>query len=184
MSVKDPFEIISSEDLLARISKFNRNIERKKEEDPTYNWRNSYMLLGTDVVSLFPSLSPEKTGRAVRLKAEKSEIEWEEIEYEWLALYIHLNKEICSNHEEIEHLLPKRRRGRKGREAGMGSEECSKRYLLDSEESNWEWPQIQVTPAIIKKLMGAALEVAVRFFFCNFTYMSGEKLSSKYLGGQ
>ena len=119
--------------------------------------------MGTDVVSLFPSLSPERTGRAVRLQAEKSLIEWEEIEYEWLALYIHLNKELCSNHDEIKHLLPKRRGGRRGREAGMGSAECRERYLLDSEDSNWEWPSVEIGPREIKKLMGSALEVAVIF---------------------
>ena len=69
MSVKDPFEIISSEDLLARISIFNREIQKKREEKTDYDWREDYILIGTDVVSLFPSLSPEKTGLSVRLQA-------------------------------------------------------------------------------------------------------------------
>ena len=85
-----------------------------------------------------------------------------------------------SNHEEIKHLLPKRRRGR---EAGMDSEECIERYLLNNENSNWEWPQIEINKRIIKKLMGAALEVAVRFFFCNFTYTFGGKLFKQMCGG-
>ena len=119
--------VISSKDLLARINLFNKEIKTKRKEDPNFDWREDYILLGTDVVSLFPSLSPERTGRAVRLQVEKSLLEWEEIEYEWLALYIHLNKELCSNHDEIKHLLPKRRGGRRGREAGMGSVEWTLR---------------------------------------------------------
>ena len=98
-------------------------------------------------------------------------------------MYIHLNKELCSNHDEIQNLLPKRRIGRRGREAGMGSEECSKRYLIDDENSNWEWPQIEINKDIMKKLMGAALEIAVRFFFQHFTYTFGGELFKQMFGG-
>ena len=57
------------------------------EENPDYDWRSDYMLLGTDVVSLFPSLSAEKTGWAVRKQAEKSDIQWEDIGFDWLIGY-------------------------------------------------------------------------------------------------
>ena len=65
-SVKEPFEVISSEDLLARIQCFNREIAEDLEKDPSYDWRDHFILLGTDVKALFPSLSAERTGRAVR----------------------------------------------------------------------------------------------------------------------
>ena len=71
-SVREPFEIISSEDLLARIEGFNREIAAKLEIEPSYDWRNKYLLLGTDVKALFPSLSAKRTGRAVREQAEKN----------------------------------------------------------------------------------------------------------------
>ena len=138
LSIKDPFEIISAEDLLARIEMFNKEIKEKIEIDENYDWRDQFILLGTDVKALFPSMSAERTGRAVRDQVEKSLIIWEDIDEMWLTLYIHLNREICTNIDEIEHLLPKRRRGRRGPEAGMGSEECRKRELYDSEDSNWE----------------------------------------------
>ena len=83
-SMREPFEIISSEDLLARIEGFNREIAAKLEIEPSYDWRNKYLLLGTDVKALFPSLSAKRTGRAVREQAEKSLIEWEEIDQKWL----------------------------------------------------------------------------------------------------
>ena len=128
MAVQDPFEVISSEDLLARVHEVNEKIEEmrgKREED--YDWRDEYILVGTDVISLFPSLSSERTGKAVREQVRKSKMKWEDVDYMWLSLYIHLNRQLCSNLEEIKHLLPKRRKGRRGREAGMGSEECDKR---------------------------------------------------------
>ena len=55
MAVDNPFEVISSEDLLARITEFNERIKREIEKDGEYDWREKYVLLGTDVVSLFPS---------------------------------------------------------------------------------------------------------------------------------
>ena len=65
----------------------------------------------------------------------------------------------------------------------MGSVECSERYLLDSEESNWEWPSVEIGPKEIKKLMGSALEVAVIFFFRNFTYTFGGEIFLQMFGG-
>ena len=111
MAVDNPFEVISSEDLLARISEFNRDIEKEIKKDENYDWREEYVLLGTDVVNLFPSLSAERTGEAVRRQVEKSKIVWEEIDEKWLSLYVRLNRDLCHNYEEIETLLPVRRRG-------------------------------------------------------------------------
>ena len=151
LGVTEPFEVISSEEMLAVITKFNSEVQEKIEKDATYDWREHFLLLGTDVVSLFPSLSAEKTGYAVRKQVEKSEIIWTEIDYEWLALYVHLNANLCSNLDEIEKYLPRRRRGRRGREAGLGSEECRKRYLVDDEHSNWEWPSLEPDNTGMKK---------------------------------
>ena len=65
----------------------------------------------------------------------------------------------------------------------MSSEECSQRYLIDCDQSNWEWPLVQISRADIKKLMGAALEISVRFFFANFTYTFGGEIYKQMFGG-
>ena len=114
---------------------------------------------------------------------EKSTIIWEETDVMWLALYVHLNETLCSNLNEIKHLLPKRRRGRRGPEAGMGSEECRERELRDSDDSNWEWPRKYFTEREKRQLIGAALEIATVFFFRNFTYSFGGRLFVKGSGG-
>ena len=135
------------------------------------------------VVNLFPSLSAERTGKAVREQVKKSRIKWEDIDPMWLSLYVHLNRELCSDIEEIEHLLPKRRERRRGREAGMGSEECDQRHLENSEKSNWRWPERTYGEREIRELMGGALEVAIRFFFQHFTYTFGGLLYIQNFGG-
>ena len=91
---------------------------------------------------------------------------------------------MCSDLNNIEMFLPQRRRGRRGREAGMGSKECDQRYIEEgNEKSNWQWPQRRITKEDRKKLMGAALEISVKFFFKNFTYTFGGKVYIQLHGG-
>ena len=140
--------------------------------------------MGTDVVSLFPSLSAERTGAAIRKQVEKSSMLWEEIDEQWLSLYVRLNRERCHEYSEIEHLCPVRRRGRRGREAGMGPLECDKRYLdIEDSESNWDWPNLPLNREQIKILLGRAMEIAVKFFFSHFTYTFGGEIFIQMFGG-
>ena len=112
----------------------------------------------------------------MRKQAEKASIDWEEIDVTWLTLYIHLNRELCSDLREIERFLPKRRKGRKGKEAGMGSKECDQRYNnTEDEGSNWEWPSTIIRKENVKMLMGAALEIAVKFSLIISHILSEEK---------
>ena len=62
-SVRVPFEIISAEGLLARIDEFNRDIAKEIKLNPTYDWREGYLLLGTDGKAIFPSMIVERSGR-------------------------------------------------------------------------------------------------------------------------
>ena len=159
LSVKEPFEIISAEDLLARVDEFNREIAKERRQNPDYDWREEFILLGTDVKALFPSMSAERSGRAVRQQVEKSKIVWEEVDDMWLSLYVHLNEKMCSNIDQIKYMLPKRRRGRRGPEAGMGSDECKEREIYDDDDSNWEWPiKRSFTGEEKSLLMGAAMQ--------------------------
>ena len=183
-SISNPFEVISSEDMLAHLNKFNKEVEEKRKQNPEYYWREDFVLLGTDVTALFPSLSAEKTGRAVRLQVEKSDMIWEELDEIWLSLYIRLNRDLCSNLGEIEHLLPVRQKGRRGKEAGINSEECKQRKIkVNSKESNWEFPKVIIGRKEKKKLIAAALEIGVKWFFRNFTYTFGGKLYLQLDGG-
>ena len=73
LSVKNPYEVISGEDLLSRVESFNKwvtgKIESESELDNDWDWRLEYMLIGSDVVSLFPSLTAENTAKAVRARS-------------------------------------------------------------------------------------------------------------------
>ena len=87
-SIESPYEVISSEDLLSRIETFNRKlkkeIETRKKVDKDWDWRNKYMLLGSDVESLFPSLTAKRSARIVREQVERSKMIWENVDPKWL----------------------------------------------------------------------------------------------------
>ena len=51
-TIAEPYEVISSEGLLSRCEKFNEWASVQE-----FDWRERYMLLGSDVCALFPSLS-------------------------------------------------------------------------------------------------------------------------------
>ena len=137
--------MINSEYMLSRMEVFNKRLKEIKNERKNWDWRKEMSLIGTDVVALFPSLSAERTVKSVRRQAEKSEIIWENVDYKWLSLYIHLNRDKCTDIEMLRHLLPVRRKGKRGREPGLGCDEIKqKRYLEneyeDGEKSSWIWP--------------------------------------------
>ena len=73
ISVKDPFEDIISEDLVANNGKFNEEMKEEKEKIPSYDWQEDYVLVRTDVTALFTGLRAEKTEEAVKKQAEKTE---------------------------------------------------------------------------------------------------------------
>ena len=66
------------------------------------------MLIGSDVVSLSPSLSAENTARAVKNQILKSPITWNNIDENWIRMYIHQNRSLVEDLSKIEHLLPKK----------------------------------------------------------------------------
>ena len=163
-SVSNPYEVISSEDLLARIELFNDKVAiKRKLHGPEWDWRQHWTMIGSDVVSLFPSLTAENTA---------SDISFENIDTRWLTMYIHQNRDMASDITSIKHLLPVRRKGKRGPEPGMSSTECMKRHLEDVYEngdiSSWIWPQ-NPTRLETKELM-SIMEIAVKFFFGNFVY--------------
>ena len=114
--------------------------KKKDEEDPgtDWDWREDWMLVGSDVVSLFPSLTAETTAKIVRKQVRKSPITWMNVDVDWLRLYIHLNRSLASDISSVEELHPRKRKGRRGVESGMHSQECLQRHIhTDTVDSCW-----------------------------------------------
>ena len=185
ISIENPYEVISSTDMLSRIEKFNRWVEKEREvRGKDWDWRSDYVLIGSDVQALFPSLSASKTSKIIRKQVEKTKMEWSNLDEDWIRLYIHLNRHLCTEIEHIEHLLPNRRKGRRGREAGMGSIEGKERKIRGNKvDSNWTWPEVRLDKTDIRNLVAVALEIAINYFFTNFVYSFGGESYVQGFGG-
>ena len=110
--------MISSEDMLSRIEIFNNRVKFERDKrGKNWDWRQHWTFIGSDVVSLFPSLTARNTARAIRRQTMKSDINFENIDTRWLRLYIHLNRSLSEDISSVSHLLPVKRKGKKGTRA-------------------------------------------------------------------
>ena len=92
-AVVDPFEVVSSEDLLSRVAGCNDRLKiMKTQHGVDWDWTDEYILIGSDVKSLFPSLSAELSGKAIREQFAKSKICWTNIDWKLVTLYIKLQE--------------------------------------------------------------------------------------------
>ena len=108
-----------------------------------------------------------------------------QIDDKWIQFYIHFNRKLSSDVSSVSHLLPYRRKGRRGPETGMGSREVkSNRYVLESDASNWEWPTNKISQKDLHNLIDIMLEIAVKFFFEHFILILGGFNFLQASGGQ
>ena len=87
--MKNPMEAISTEDMLAIVEDYNAKVLSGfwgEDFDP-----EELVLLGADVVSLFPSMDTTEVAREIRKELEETELRITEVDWKSLALYIALN---------------------------------------------------------------------------------------------
>ena len=100
------------------------------------DFQNPMVLLGMDVVSLYPNLDMEKVGDRVKEAVKKSKIKWEGINYMEAVRYIALNwsEEKCRG-SNLRKFLPWRRKNsgtRPGiRGAGPRGPDCGDTYMCN-----------------------------------------------------
>ena len=81
-------------------------------------------------------------------------MEWENVDDSCLRLYIRLNRDKVSGVEKLDPVLPKRRPGRREKEAGMNSLECKEKECRGNDtDGNWLWPSVMIDRKIKRKLI-------------------------------
>ena len=145
--------------------------------DQEYDWTQDYMILGTDVRSLFPSLSAQKTGEAVRQQFKKSKVKWENVDWRLITMYVKLQENYWKNNElnGVKLFLPTRK-SNIGRPPSIGTDKVEERF-------KWPYTIDHLTDGIKAELMGLVMEVAVAFFFTNFAYTFGGEAYRQNGGG-
>jgi len=85
---------------------------RRMQQEKGENWKleEEMILLGTDVKSLFPSLSAKMTGRCVRKQFAKTSVDWQNVDWRLVTLYVKLHEMYWKGDElsAVRKYLPER----------------------------------------------------------------------------
>ena len=120
---------------------------------------NMYCVLGNDVKALYPSIESESTGKIIRESIQKSEIEFEGFCFKKGLTYIAMNKNLTTDIEEIEHLLPTRK-NKTSTELKMSA--VTTRWNPDQK---FEFKNQELTKQEQRQVIGRVVEIATRTLF-------------------
>ena len=123
--------------------------------------RKRLILLGSDVVGLFPAMKDINTGRGVANQVRKSPLVMRGVKYKEVARYCAGNRRLCGDLSEVENVLPWRRNfGRGGVTPGMQNPEM--RGKKSGLEKVWQFPEAEPTEEQKRILLSRMAEIAVR----------------------
>ena len=177
-SLEGEFEVISSEDLKARLDEYNQELGSCRIPEGELR-----MILGVDAIGLFPSLDTRKVARIVADNFLRSDLTVDNVDYLELAKYIALNwTEGRIKLEGLQRVCPTRK-CRKGARPGLGSKEAQGARQSDNQDSRWEYRTLDQTREEERKLVAATLEISISASFDLHVYTFGGRVYRQRSGG-
>ena len=138
------------------------------------------MVIGNDVVGLFPNITSTRTGRVVRYKVQESTLKFEGMSFKQVTLYVYLNQEKTGDLDELRQYFPWRRKVG-GTAPGMNNVEVNSKDKMG--DSYWVWPRKEPTEKHQQMMIARAAEIGTRTVFENFMYSFGGKTYLQTRGG-
>ena len=139
------------------------------------------VLIGGDVVSLYPSLDVRKIVKWMREAVMKSSIKWEGVDYGECARYIVLNwEEDKCRRSVLRRVLPVRR-SRQGTKPGIKGKGPRGKERGDMEQ--WVFPSVSLTEEEKLLLIATVIEIACITMFQKHYYNFGGKVYHQEEGG-
>ena len=120
-------EVISSEDMLAKVDNLNEIL--KNRETP----RDGYFVGSLDVKALYPSLDTKECSKIAGRRVVRSGLRFDGMNWDWATVYVALcmsEKEI--REEKMEDVLPKRK-------AKQGTRPTIRTVNLEEKKDRWRW---------------------------------------------
>ena len=194
-AIEAPYSVISAEDLLARVSKFNQELRAKRAaekepgskdaepEDPgdekgnQVDMEEELVLIGNDVTALYPSLTMTNTARIVRNQILKSKVKFEGFDMDKGRAYLAMNQDKIEEIEKIRKLLP-RKKAKTGVTPTMSS--ISKTW---NPRTQWHYDVESLDDEEERMIIATVTEVALKVLFSNFTYKFAGKIFHQQDGG-
>ena len=139
------------------LDKLFEDEERQEEE---------IVVVGIDIVSLFPSITSEQGGKLCREAILETEITFEGVNYQEIAIYIALN---YSSHykipADVRELIPQRPKARGQRPGVTGNAAASESPTING--GQWRFYRTKFSDAEKKLLLAEAVSIGVRAVFQN-----------------
>ena len=167
-------EVISTEEMLAKIDKVNKEME-DLEEQPE---EEDICVFSLDAEALYPSLDTRQCSRLCGKLVQESKLEVSGIDYKWASMYIALT---CTQAEinqcSLEDVVPVRRY-RTGARPQVEN-------VSDSSPGSWRWYRdpSHYSREDRRRLLGKLVEVAVRTTFETHFYQWGGRIYRQGRGG-
>ena len=185
--VEEPTEVLSSEDMLSRIHNCNMELlalKRSKEEkgEKLTPEEEKLLLIGADVIGLFPNMTNLRTGKIARELVTESKVTFENLNCREMARYAAVCEKLTSGVEEVRRLLPRRsKEGAKPESITMKNKEIQ--GLEPDTEIEWTFPPYTPTEQEKRSLFGICCEVGVRVLWENFCYSWNKEIYLQKSGG-
>ena len=145
------------------------------------DFETEMVLVGSDVVSLYPNLEVEKVVGSIREAVLKSNIKWEEVDYREGVRYLALNWDLeqCKR-SNLRRVLPIRR-GKRGTRPGLKG--AGPRGKLKGDQEQWEFRDIILQEWEKKQIIAEVVSLATRAMFRNHFYKFGGVMYHQTKGG-
>ena len=145
------------------------------------NYSVPMVIVGSDVISLYPNLKVEKIVERVEQEVLKTDLKFENVDYLEAARYLVLNwteKEVKTS--GLRRVLPWRRK-RGGSKPGITGE--GPLGVQRGDQEQWVFPHVQLEDWERKKIVAGVLKLATRAMFRKHFYTFGGKTFQQTEGG-
>ena len=145
------------------------------------DYESNMVLVGSDVVNLYPSLEVEKVVGEIREAVMMSSMKWEEFDYRVGVRYLALNWELDTRMKSnIRRVLPIRW-GKRGTRPGVKGAGPSCKTKWDQEQ--WIYGDVVIEEWEKKQIVAEVVSLATRAMFRNHFYKFGGKMYHQRQGG-
>ena len=213
MCMEDPFQVLSSEDLISKLEDYNKQVDEEGESQATTSTPTSppkvpnhavppkagcptnppqtpnpseqqpCIFLGADAIKLFPSLEQSQVAKLVAQAFLDSKMEMSEMNYKEVAKYVAVNWLEGRIKLEGLHRICPKRKKTRGRKPTITGKEQAKAKLTEDEDSLWVFPEREATKLEERKLVAAMLEISIIASFGLHIYSFDGRIYQQKVGG-
>jgi hypothetical protein len=139
------------------------------------------MVIGSDAVSLFPSLTKQESADEVAEAVLESDLKWEGINWKEAVRYLALGRdEVWCRSSKLRRVLPWRKSNKGSRPGLRGVGPLGAEV---NDEKQWNFPDVELTKLEKKMIMSEVLRLSIELMFTTHIYSFGGRSYKQRDGG-